>query len=82
MAQRFMNPTSIHEDMGSVPGLAQEQVKDLAWPWAVVQAADVDQIWRFCCCFVGRWLQLQQNLSSGNLHVLWVWAPPAPQKKV
>ena len=30
-----MNPTSIHEDMGSVPDLNQ-WVKDLAVPWAVV----------------------------------------------
>ena len=49
-AQQVKNPTSIHEDVGSIPGIAQS-VKNPVWPQAMVQVTDA--AWIRCCCGCG-----------------------------
>ena len=55
---RLKTQHSVHEDVGSIPGLT-ELVKDAVLPQAVVWVADVVRLWCRLGCGVGWQLQLQ-----------------------
>ena len=63
VTQRVKNPTSIHKDVGSIPG-----------PTQGVQGSGVAMncgvgLWHCCSCGVGWQLQLQFNPLPGNFRM-------------
>ena len=63
VTQCVMNPTGIHKDTDSIPGLTH-WVKDLVLLQAAAQVADGAHIW--CCCGCGVSWQLQLDPQPGN----------------
>ena len=75
------NPTSIHDDGGSIPGPAALWVKVQHCSWAVVQVENLAQIWHGCRCGIGQQLQLWFDPYPGNFHMPGVWPWKKKKKK-
>ena len=73
VAQRVMNPISIPEDEGSIPGLAQ-WVKDLVLP------QDVAWVWHCCGCGTGC-SSSDVTPRLGNLHIPLVRCGPKKKNR-
>ena len=72
VAQQLTNPTRIHEDAGSIPGLTW-RVGDPVLPWAVAQAgscsSDSTPSLRtsICCgCSPKKWKEKKRKREKGN----------------
>ena len=57
---------SVHEDVGSIPGLAQGAM-DPVMLQAAAQVKDSAGIWHCCDCGCGEQLQLQLDSWPGNM---------------